>query len=89
MYNYSYNRMNKGSTMYKIRSTFTISDFIIDELNSISQELNEKKSHIVEKALSMYFDTLDEKLSDQRLKNLEKGQEKIIPADEVFKELGL
>jgi predicted DNA-binding protein len=81
--------MNKGSTMYKIRSTFTISDFIIDELNSISQELNEKKSHIVEKALSMYFDTLDEKLSDQRLKNLEKGQEKIIPADEVFKELGL
>ena len=75
--------------MHKIRSTFTVSDFIIDELNSISQELNEKKSHIVEKALSMYFDTLDEKLSDQRLKNLEKGQEKIIPADEVFKELGL
>jgi len=75
--------------MHKIRSTFTVSDFIIDELNSISQELNEKKSHIVEKALSMYFDTLDEKLSDQRLKNLENGQEKIIPADEVFKELGL
>jgi len=81
--------MNKGSTMHKIRSTFTVSDFIIDELNSISQELNEKKSHIVEKALSMYFDTLDEKLSDQRLKNLEEGKEKIIPADEVFKELGL
>ncbi|QOP43840.1 hypothetical protein FJR45_07695 [Sulfurimonas sediminis] len=75
--------------MHKIRSTFTVSDFIIDELNSISQELNEKKSHIVEKALSMYFDTLDEKLSDQRLKNLENDQEKIIPADKVFKELGL
>jgi len=75
--------------MHKIRSTFTISDFIIDELNSVSEELNEKKSHIVEKALSMYFDALDEKLSDQRLKNLEAKQEKIIPADEVFKELGL
>lgn len=75
--------------MQKIRSTFTISDFIIDELNSVSEELNEKKSHIVEKALSMYFDTIDEKLSDQRLKNLEDKKEKLIPASEVFKELGL
>mgnify|MGYP006995565187 CR=1 FL=1 len=75
--------------MHKIRSTFTVSDFIIDELNSVSQELNEKKSHIVEKALGMYFDALDEKLSDLRLKNLENKQEKLIPADEVFKELGL
>ena len=75
--------------MHKIRSTFTVSDFVIDELNSVSKELNEKKSHIVEKALGMYFDALDEKLSDQRLKNLELKKEKLIPADEVFKELGL
>lgn len=75
--------------MHKIRSTFTVSDFIIDELESVAKELNEKKSHIVEKALSMYFDALDEKLSDQRLKNLEDKKEKLIPANEVFKELGL
>ncbi len=75
--------------MHKIRSTFTLSDFIMEELNSVSQELNEKKSHIVEKALSIYFDALDEKLSDQRLKNLEAKKEKLIPASEVFKELGL
>jgi hypothetical protein len=75
--------------MQKIRSTFTVSDFIIDELESVSKELNEKKSHIVEKALSMYFDALDEKLSDQRLKNLEDKKENLIPANEVFKELGL
>lgn len=75
--------------MQKVRSTFTISDFIVDELNSTAKELNEKKSHIVEKALSMYFDTLDEKLSDKRLKDLEDKKEKLIPADEVFKELGL
>lgn len=75
--------------MQKIRSTFTVSDFIIDELNSVSVELNEKKSHIVEKALYMYFDALDERLSDQRLKNLEAKKERLIPAREVFKELGL
>ncbi len=75
--------------MHKIRSTFTVSDFIIDELNYVSTELNEKKSHIVEKALSMYFDSLDEKLADKRLKDLENGKEKTVPAEEVFKELGL
>lgn len=75
--------------MQKIRSTFTVSDFIIDELNSVSNELNEKKSHIVEKALSMYFDSIDEKIADKRLDELESKKEKTIPADEVFKELGI
>jgi len=75
--------------MQKIRSTFTISDFIIDELNTVSSELNEKKSHIVEKALSMYLDYIDEKIADKRLDELKSGKEKLIPADEVFKELGI
>jgi predicted DNA-binding protein len=75
--------------MQKIRSTFTISDFIIDELESVSSELNEKKSHIVEKALSYYFDMIDEKLADKRLNDLDDGKEKLIPSNEVFKELGL
>ncbi|MDF1877182.1 CopG family transcriptional regulator [Sulfurimonas sp. SAG-AH-194-L11] len=75
--------------MHKVRSTFTISDFMIDELNSISQELDEKKSHIVEKALSMYFDVLDERLADKRLKDLEQGKEETSSADDFFKELGI
>ena len=75
--------------MHKIRSTFTISDFIIDELNTVSSELNEKKSHIVEKALSMYLDYIEEKIADKRLDELKSGKEKLIPADEVFKELGI
>ncbi len=75
--------------MQKIRSTFTVSDFIIDELESVSQELGEKKSHIVEKALNMYFDYLDEKIADKRLDDLKTGKITTIPAEEVFKELGL
>jgi len=75
--------------MQKIRSTFTVSDFIIDELNAVSSELNEKKSHIVEKALSMYFDYIDEKIADKRLDELKSGKEKLIAAEEVFKELGI
>jgi len=75
--------------MKKVRSTFTISDYIIDELEEVAKELNEKKSHIVEKALSLYFDYLDTQLADKRLNDLKKGKEKLINADEVFKELGL
>ena len=75
--------------MQKIRSTFTISDYIIDELNEISTELNEKKSHIVEDALTMYFDYLDAKIADKRIDDIKSGKEKVVPAEEVFRELGL
>jgi len=81
--------MNKGDTMQKIRSTFTVSDYIIDELNDVSSELNEKKSHIVEKALTMYFDYIDVQIADKRLDDIKSGKEKLIPAEDVFKELGL
>ena len=75
--------------MQKIRSTFTISDFVIDELNTVSSELKQKKSHIVENALNMYFDYIDEKIADERLDRLQSGEEKLIPADKVFEELGI
>lgn len=75
--------------MQKIRSTFTLSDFVIDELNSTSLELNEKKSHIVEKALNMYFDYMDEKIADKRLDDIKNGKEKLVAAEDVFKELGI
>ena len=89
MYNHSYYYMNKGVSMQKIRSTFTVSDFIIDELNDVSEELHEKKSHIVEKALTMYFDYIDTQIADKRIDDIKSGKEEIIPAEEVFKELGI
>jgi len=75
--------------MQKIRSTFTISDIVVDELESVAKELNEKKSHIVEKALTLYFDMLDEKVADSRLKKLSHKTGELIDANEVFKELGI
>ena len=81
--------MNKGDFMQKIRSTFTVSDYIIDELNEVSAELNEKKSHIVEDALTMYFDYLDAKIADKRIEDIKSGKERVVPAEEVFRELGI
>ncbi|MBN2894372.1 MAG: CopG family transcriptional regulator [Campylobacterales bacterium] len=69
--------------------SITLDNEVVKELNAIAEELNEKKSHLIENALMLYFDMLDEKLADKRLRELESGAVKAVPAEEVWKELGL
>jgi len=75
--------------MQKIRSTFTIDKAVVDELNLIAEELGEKKSHIVEKALTMYYDYIDVTIAEKRLKALDEGKSKTVSAEEVYRALGL
>lgn len=77
--------------MYKNikRFNITLDKEIADELELVTKELNEKKSKIIEKSLTFYLDYLDEKIAEKRLKDLEDGKAKTIPADEVYKELGI
>lgn len=75
--------------MIRPKAIFTLDQSIIDELNEVSSELNEKKSHIVEKALTLYFDLLDVKIADKRMKNLKEGKSKLISAEDIYEELGL
>jgi len=75
--------------MQRIRSTFTIDKEVIDELDALAKELGEKKSHIVEKALTLYYDYLDTAVAEKRLDSLEKGESQSIPADEVYRRLGI
>ncbi|WP_457595111.1 ribbon-helix-helix domain-containing protein [Hydrogenimonas sp.] len=75
--------------MQKIRSTFTIDKAVIDELNVVAEELGEKKSHIVEKALTMYYDYIDVAIAEKRLKELDEGRSETVSAEEVYKALGL
>lgn len=71
------------------KMSITLDNEVMMELNAIAKELNEKKSHLIENALMIYFDMLDEKLADKRLHELESGAVKAIPAQDVWKELGL
>lgn len=71
------------------KMSITLDNNVAHELNAIAQELNEKKSHLIENALMLYFDMLDEKLADKRLKEAETGSVKSLSAEEVWKELGL
>jgi len=71
------------------KMSITLDNEVVKELNSIAEELGEKKSRIIQKALTFYFDKLDEKIADKRLDSIQEGRTKAIPADEVYKQLGL
>jgi len=73
----------------QVRHNITIDAEVSQELESLSKELGEKKSSLIEKALSVYFDLLDLKVARKRLKELEKRKAKLIDADDVWKDLGI
>jgi len=69
------------------RLNITLDEELAEELERIAKELGEKKSRLIAKALTFYFDYLDTKIAEERLKKLEKGETEVIPAEEIFKEL--
>lgn len=75
--------------MERPRVSFTLDKRVLSELEDIAKELGKKKSHIVEQALEMYFDAVDTKIADKRLEELAQGEEQVVPAQEVWKDLGL
>ena len=50
----------------QVRHNITLDEEISQELETLAKELGEKKSNIIEKALTVYFDLLDLKLAKKR-----------------------
>ena len=75
--------------MAHVRLNISLEEDLAKELDEIAKELGEKKSHIIRDALMYYFDYLDIKIAEKRLKAIEDGKSKLIPAEEVFREAGL
>jgi predicted DNA-binding protein len=71
------------------KMSITLDNETVKELNSVAAELGEKKSRIIQKALTYYFDKLDEKIADKRLNALQSGDTKTLSAQEVYTQLGL
>jgi predicted DNA-binding protein len=55
----------------------------------VAGELGEKKSSVIEKALMVYFDLLDLKIAQKRMKDLKEGRDRIVDARDVWKEIGI
>ena len=71
------------------RHNITLDEEVSKELETMAEELGEKKSKIIEKALTVYFDLLDVKLAEKRMKELEKDRDKLIDVEEIWKKLGI
>ncbi|MBC8346638.1 MAG: hypothetical protein ISR89_10155 [Candidatus Marinimicrobia bacterium] len=71
------------------RINITLPGAVSEELEIVSKELNSKKSHIISEALELYFDELDLAIAEKRLNELEYSKDKTVPAEDVWKELGI
>ena len=62
---------------------------VVQSLDEYAQELDKTRTSLVEKAIEMYFDTLDEMVADKRIDNLKSGKSTLVSMEEVFKKAGI
>jgi predicted DNA-binding protein len=51
--------------------------------------LERTRTYLIEKAVTAYFDTLDEMISDQRIDDVKSGRTKVMSLEEVAMKLKL
>jgi len=62
---------------------------VVKTLDEYAQELDKTRTSLVEKAIELYFDKLDEMIADKRIDNLKAGTSTVVPLEEVFKKAGI
>ncbi|MDD2828968.1 MAG: ribbon-helix-helix protein, CopG family [Sulfuricurvum sp.] len=62
---------------------------LLSDLDQYAQELDRSRTYLIEKAVSAYFDTLDEIISDKRIDDIKSGKSEVIPLDEVLRRAGI
>ena len=66
-----------------------LDETLLADLDSYAQELDRTRTYIIEKAVSTYFDTLDEMISDKRIDEVKKGNIEVYSLEQVAQQLGL
>lgn len=66
-----------------VRLNITLPASVNNDMTRYSEELNQKKSHIIAAALDMYFDYLDIKVAEKRVND----NDPTLSMEEFFKEL--
>jgi len=62
---------------------------IVQTLDEYAQELDKTRTSLIEKAIELYFDKLDEMVADKRIDNLKAGKTTLVPLKEVFEKAGI
>ena len=62
---------------------------VVKTLDEYAQELDKTRTSLVEKAIELYFDKLDEMVADKRIDNLKAGRSTVVSMEEVLKKAGI
>ena len=62
---------------------------ILADLDHYGSVLERRRTYLIEKAVTAYFDTLDEMISDQRIDDVKSGRTKVMSLEEVAMKLEL
>jgi predicted transcriptional regulator len=62
---------------------------LLAELDRYAEELERSRTYLIEKAISAYFDRLDEMISDKRIDEVKSSKVELYTLEEVAKQLGL
>lgn len=66
-----------------------INEALLNDLDQYAHELERSRTYLIEKAVSAYFDTLDEMISDKRIDEVKSGKSEVYTLEEVAIKLGL
>ena len=62
---------------------------VVQTLDSYASELEKTRTSLVEQAIELYFDKLDEMVADKRIDNLKSGKTEVVSLEDVFKKAGI
>lgn len=62
---------------------------VLAELDHYGSVLERTRTYLIEKAVTSYFDTLDEMISDQRIDDVKSGRTSVMSLEEVARKLEL
>jgi predicted transcriptional regulator len=61
----------------------------LSDLDQYAHELDRSRTYLIEKAVSAYFDTLDEIISDKRIDDIKSGKSEVVLLADVLKRAGI
>ena len=62
---------------------------LVERLDEYAKELDKTRTALVERAIELYFDKLDEMIADRRIDAIKSGKSEVVSLEEVFKKAGI
>jgi len=62
---------------------------VIQALDECAKELNRRRTELIEEAIYLYFDKLNEIIADKRLDDLKAGKTTTLPFEEVLQKVDI